>query len=144
MDYRSTKDFVIRDIVHFYKANGWSSAQKPELLQKALRRSENVISAWDGDKLIGLGNAISDGFLVVYYPHLLVLPDYHGIGVGKEIIRQMKARYEDFHQHMIIADADAVGFYRSVGFSRAGETVSMWIYEGNDHPSIFRGKVGEH
>ena len=28
---------------------------------------------------------------------------------------------------------DAVGFYEKVGFERAGKTVPMWIYEGNDH-----------
>lgn len=133
IDYRSTKELPIVDIVNLYKSNGWSSAQKPEILLKALKNSENVISAWSEDRLIGLGNAISDGCLLVYYPHLLVLPDYHGRGVGREIIRQLKEIYKDFHQHIIVSEFNAVNFYQSVGFSRAGNTVLMWIYEGNDH-----------
>jgi GNAT superfamily N-acetyltransferase len=32
---------------------------------------------------VGLGNAISDGALVVYYPHMLVLPEYQGRGIGR-------------------------------------------------------------
>ena len=61
-----------------YQANGWSAAEKPLLLQKALAASHSLVTAWDGPKLVGLGNAITDGYLVVYYPHLLVLPDYQG------------------------------------------------------------------
>jgi GNAT superfamily N-acetyltransferase len=63
--------------------------------------SETLVSAWDGSRLIGLGNAISDGFLVVYYPHLLVLPEYHGHGVGTALMLRLKNRYQNFHQHML-------------------------------------------
>lgn len=133
IDYRSTKALPTMDVVHLYEANGWSSARKPELLLRALSNSETLVSAWDSCKLVGLGNAISDGFLVVYYPHLLVLPDYRGRGVGSEILRRLRCLYKHFHQHVIIAEAGAVEFYRSEGFSRAGNTVPMWIYEGEEH-----------
>ena len=85
------------------------------------------------DTLVGIGNALSDGYLVVYYPHLLVLPDYQGRGIGKAIMELMKAKYQGFHQHMLVADRNAVGFYERCGFRRAGLTEAMWIYEGSDH-----------
>jgi GNAT superfamily N-acetyltransferase len=133
IDYRSTHAIPLDDIVTLYKANGWSAAQKPEQLHKALLNSETLISAWDGDSLVGLGNAISDGHLVVYYPHLLVLPAYHGRGVGRELMHRLKGRYAGFHQHMLVAEATAVEFYERMGFVRAANTVSMWIYAGDDH-----------
>lgn len=61
-------------ILELYKQNEWSSADKPDELVQALKNSHTLISAWDGDRLIGLANAISDGYLVVYYPHLLMSP----------------------------------------------------------------------
>jgi len=133
LDYRSTRDIPLSDVLLIYRANGWSAAEKPELLHKALLNSETLISAWDGKKLVGLGNAISDGHLVVYYPHLLVLPAYHGRGIGREIMRRLRQRYERFHQHMLVAEATAVNFYERIGFVRAGRTVPMWIYAGGDH-----------
>ncbi len=45
----------------------------------------------------------------------------------------MLARYRDLHQLMLTADGDAVAFYEAMGFTRAGRTVPMWIYQGNDH-----------
>jgi GNAT superfamily N-acetyltransferase len=133
LDYRSTRDIPLSDVLLIYRANGWSAAEKPELLHKALLNSETLISAWDGKKLVGLGNAISDGHLVVYYPHLLVLPAYHGRGIGREIMRRLRQRYDRFHQHMLVAEATAVKFYERIGFVRAGRTVPMWIYAGGDH-----------
>lgn len=133
LDYRSSGDLPLSEVLALYKANGWSSAEKPDRLHNALRNSETLVSAWDGDTLVGLGNAISDGHLVVYYPHLLVLPAYQGRGVGREIVRRLQQRYAGFHQHMLIADLVAVEFYEKMGFVRAGKTVSMWIYAGGDH-----------
>jgi len=45
----------------------------------------------------------------------------------------LQKRYESFHQQMLTADFEAVEFYKSLGFERAGKTVPMWIYAGNEH-----------
>jgi GNAT superfamily N-acetyltransferase len=45
-----------------------------------------LITAWNENELVGLGNAISDGYLVVYYPHLLIKPNYQRKGIGKMIM----------------------------------------------------------
>jgi GNAT superfamily N-acetyltransferase len=131
--YSETRTVPLRSIRILYRANKWSSAKKPLLLHKALQASHSLVTAWDGKRLVGLGNAISDGHLVVYYPHLLVLPTYQGRGIGRELVRRLKARYDGFHQHMLVADGRALDFYRKCGFERAGKTESMWIYAGNDH-----------
>ena len=82
---------------------------------------------------MGLGNAISDGHLVVYYPHMLVHPDYQRQGIGKKMMLAMQTRYSGFHQQMLTADGGAVDFYRALGFERAGKTQPMWIYAGSEH-----------
>lgn len=133
IQYSETRELMAENVIALYRANEWSSAEKPDLLLKALRASHSLVSAWDGAKLVGLGNAISDGHLVVYYPHLLVLPEYQGRGIGTGIMQRLMARYEGFHQHMLVADGRALDFYRKCGFQRAGKTEPMWIYAGHDH-----------
>lgn len=128
-----TKEINIEAILVLYKANEWSSANKPNELYNALLNSETLITAWEGKKLVGLGNAISDGYLTVYYPHLLVLPEYQGKGIGKLIMDKMQEKYSHFHMQMLTADGRAVDFYKKNGFERAGKTEPMWIYQGNEH-----------
>jgi len=131
--YSDTREVGLESILALYRANAWSSAEKPELLHKALLASHSLFTAWDGARLVGLGNAISDGYLVVYYPHLLVLPECQGRGIGTELMGRLRARYEGFHQHMLVADGRALEFYRKCGFTRAGNTEPMWMYAGHDH-----------
>lgn len=130
---KETTEVKQADIISLYKANNWSSAEKPDLLYNALLNSRSLVTAWDSERLIGLGNALSDGYLVVYYPHLIIHPDYQGKGAGKLILNKLQEKYKDFHQQILVADAKAVDFYKKCGFEKAGATESMWIYKGADH-----------
>lgn len=131
--FSQRRDIAIEQILPIYEANGWSSARQPQTLYDALLNSHSLVSAWDGERLVGIGNAISDGFLVVYYPHLLVHPEYQGQGIGKKMMEILKTRYEGFHMHMLVADGEAISFYKKCGFTKAGKTEPMWIYDGDEH-----------
>jgi GNAT superfamily N-acetyltransferase len=131
--YTESRDLPVEQVVQLYQANGWSAAQKPDLLMQALRHCHSLVCAWDGDTLIGLGYAISDGFLVVYYPHLLVLPPYQRQGVGQGIMSRLMEKYKDFHMQMLVSGGDTVEFYERCGLVRAGQTVAMWVYAGDEH-----------
>ena len=133
IEIKEIKDIEPDAVIEIYKANGWSSANKPQELINALLNSHSFITAWHNNRLVGLGNAISDGHLVVYYPHLIVHPQYQGQGIGKMILEKFQEKYGGFHQQILVADGKAIDFYEKCGFERAGETRSMWIYKGNDH-----------
>lgn len=120
-------------IIDLYTSVNWSAAQKPRALINALRNSHSLVTAWDQDLLVGLGNAISDGHLVVYFPHLLVQPDYHGHGIGKKIVEELQSTYKNFHMQILTADGESVEFYKKMGFTKAGDTVPMWKYSGDEH-----------
>ena len=121
------------EVLAIYRANVWSSAEKPTQLLSALRGSHSLATARVEGRLVGLGNAISDGHMVVYFPHLIVHPDCHRCGVGRALMKALLGRYSGFHQLMLTADGAAIEFYEALGFERAGRTVPMWIYAGADH-----------
>ena len=131
--FSERRDITIEQILPIYQDNKWSSAQKPQILHQGLLNSHSLVTAWNEKQLVGIGNAISDGFLVVYYPHLLVHPDYQRQGIGQRIMEILKQRYEGFHMQILVAEYEAIAFYEKCGFTKAGITESMWIYEGNEH-----------
>ena len=132
IEYRESNEVPREDVLSLYRANNWSSANKPDQLHQALLHSHSLVTAWDGDLLVGLANAISDGFLVVYYPHVVVHPDFQRKGIGWELMTRLLRRYEGFHQHSVLADMNAVAFYESCGFEQS-VCPAMWIYDGDDH-----------
>ena len=121
------------EVIDLYRENKWSSAEKPAQLMAALANSHCLVTARAENRLVGLGNAISDGHPVVYYTHMLVHPEFHRKGIGKKMMQAMQTKYSGFHQQMLVADGEAIEFYRSLGFAPAGRTQSMWIYGGSDH-----------
>jgi GNAT superfamily N-acetyltransferase len=118
------------EVVELYRTVQWSSADKPDALHAGLVASHSLVTAWDEKLLVGLGNAISDGHLVVYFPHLIVRPEYQGKGIGTELMARMMKRYRGFHQQALLADGRAVDFYKRLGLSRAGSTEPLWIFDG--------------
>jgi ribosomal protein S18 acetylase RimI-like enzyme len=133
IDYSNDRKPGAEDVMQLYRSLGWSSAKKPTALHLGLVASHSLVTAWDTELLVGLGSAISDGHLLVYFTHLLVRPDYQGRGIGTELMIRMMARYKDFHQQTVLADGRAVDFYKRLGFVRAGSTEPLWIFDGHEH-----------
>ena len=130
----SLSDSIERnEVLELYKTNNWSAANKPQSLLLALNNSHSLVTAREATKLVGIGNAISDNYLVVYYPHMLVHPKHQRKGIGTKMMKALQSKYSGFHQQMLTADSGAIEFYKSLGFEKAGNTESMWVYEGNEH-----------
>ena len=49
-----TRNIKIEQIIALYKANEWSSANKPKELYNALLNSHSLITAWNNDNLTDL------------------------------------------------------------------------------------------
>lgn len=76
--YTTTHTFTpatLQDLLH---SVDWSSGHYPEKLAVAMQNFKTVISAWDGDKLIGMICAMDDGIMNAYVHYLLVRPEYQG------------------------------------------------------------------
>lgn len=131
--YNDSKQIQQEEVIELYKLHQWSSANKPDELFQALLNSHSLVTARHQGKLVGIGNALSDGHLVVYYPHLLVHPEYQGQQIGKKIMDIMQQKYQHLHQQILVSDGATVDFYKKCGFEQAGETQSMWVYQGKDH-----------
>ncbi len=124
--YKSSKNFNSFELQNLFKSVNWLSANYPERLEKAINHSSTAISAWDGEQLIGLVNALDDSAMTAYVHYLLVNPHYQGQGIGKELIRRIKNRYEGYLYLLILAEEkDKVSFYTQLGFEVTSSTPLM-------------------
>jgi ribosomal protein S18 acetylase RimI-like enzyme len=133
IEYSDERKPSMNEVLVLYRTVRWSSADKPTALHQGLLASHSLVTAWRHELLVGLGNAISDGHLVAYFPHLVVHSEYQNRGIGTELVRRLMARYRGFHQQVLLADGRAIDFYKKVGFVRAGSTEPLWIFDGHEH-----------
>lgn len=129
INYTNQKKFDQEVLVGLFKAVNWDSANYPTRLVKAIANSQKVISAWDGEKLVGLVNAIDDGELTAYVHYLLVDPNYQGYGIGKELTQRIKKHYQDYRYILLIAETDElVAYYQKLGFEKKNNQYPMAIH----------------
>lgn len=75
-----------------------------------------VITAWDGDLLVGMARSLSDFSYVTYLSDLAVRLAYQRTGIGKELIRRTQAAGGDRTKVLLIAAPVADQYYPHIGF----------------------------
>lgn len=115
--YDENKEIDKESLEELFLSVGWDSGNYPEKLQEAIRTSHRVVTAWDGNKLIGLINAIADDAMNAYIPYTVVRPEYQKRGIGKRLVEIILQEYKDYARKVLIAYDDAVDFYKKCGFT---------------------------
>lgn len=95
---------------------GWPRRPCAARHLRALRGSHRVILAFDGDRVVGFINAISDGELAAFIPWLEVLPSHQRRGVGRELVRRLHAELDEHYSIDLICDPQLASFYSALGF----------------------------
>ncbi|MCB9496487.1 MAG: GNAT family N-acetyltransferase [Fibrobacteria bacterium] len=127
IQFKQIKHFDQDQLRDLFLSVGWSSGQYPDQLVVAMENSHRVISAWDGDRLVGLVNALSDGIMTAYFHYLLVHPDYHDRGIGKNLATLILGEYEGFARKVLIAYEEEVPFYEKLGFVVGSGKTPMFV-----------------
>lgn len=125
--YQNYKDISPEDLQELFLSVQWASGEHKEKLAKAIRNSDTVITAWDGDKLVGLINALDDGVMTAYIHFLLVRPNYQSKGIGKQLVEITKEIYMDYLRIVLVSYDSQVDFYKRCGFDRGNETTPMFL-----------------
>ncbi len=132
--YASEKSFSAEQVERLFLSVGWVSGQYPQRLHRALMGSSFVLTAWDGERLVGLVRAIDDGELTAYVHYVLVDPAYHGRGIASRMIEQVKERYRDFlYIEVMPEESKNKAFYQRFGFRVMEDGVAMQIVNPHMH-----------
>ncbi len=117
IEYRDTKDFTAAELERLFLSVQWESGGYPERLVRAMKNSTHVVSAWDGDKLVGLVRALDDGETVAFLHYLLVDPAYQGLHIGDGLMKRMMSCLNGLlYVKIMPSDPKTIPFYERYGF----------------------------
>ena len=126
IEYRQTRDFTEEDIRRLFLSVGSESGRYPTRLVTAMRNSTLVISAWVGDRLIGLLRALDDGATIALLHYVLVDPKYQGRHIGYELMKRIMKNFTDLlHVKVIPSDPRTITFYERYGFRQYDNCPAM-------------------
>lgn len=131
--YTEEKKFTQEQVQELFLSVGWISGQYPQRVYKALMHSETVITAWDGERLVGLARLIDDSELVAYMHYVVVHPDYHGHGIAGEMMRRVKEKYKHYlYIELMPEERKNAAFYQCHGFEIMPDGVAMQLCNYSD------------
>jgi GNAT superfamily N-acetyltransferase len=91
--------------------------REPEKLARAFQNSYAHIFVYEDERLIGLGRALCDGEYQAGIYDLVLLPEYHGKGIGKGIMQQL-CKQLPVPNIILYAVPGREEFYRKCGFTK--------------------------
>lgn len=115
--YTEEKTFTQDQLQELFKSVGWISAEYPQRLHKALMNSQTVLTAWDGERLVGLARVLDDSELVAFVHYVLVHPEYQGQKIAGNMVEYIRDKYKNYlYIEGMPEDSKNVAFYERHGF----------------------------
>ncbi len=129
--YRTGNDLELDAVIELYRASTLGERRPVgdrERMRLMLANANLVVTAWDGDQLVGIARSVSDFSYATYLSDLAVRLSHQRHGIGRELIR--RTREMGGQATIILLSAPkAVDYYPHVGFKPHS---SAWTLASDD------------
>jgi ribosomal protein S18 acetylase RimI-like enzyme len=115
-------------IVDLYQDAGWwEEGWNQEVIPAMVANSFRFVGLFDGDELVGMGRALSDGVSDAYIQDIVVRTDYRGLGWGMRIVNRLVCELRDAGIDWIglIGQPGTKSFYEKLGFNEMPQFIPM-------------------
>lgn len=129
--YRTGNDLDLDQLIDLYVASTLGERRPVDDRERmeTMRREANlVVTAWDGDLLVGISRCITDFVWTTYLADLAVRKSHQRQGIGLELIRRTRDAAPRAKLLLLAAPA-AVDYYPHIGFQNMPQ--AWWLLPGD-------------
>jgi len=119
IEYRSDAGISVDQAMDLYHRSTLGERRpmdRPDIFEGMLRNSNLLVSAWEGERLVGLARSLTDFSYVAYLSDLAVDQDYQRRGIGRQLIQETLARLGPDCSLVLLAAPAANDYYPKLGF----------------------------
>jgi predicted N-acetyltransferase YhbS len=130
--YRLGNDIPLDAAIELYKASTLGERRpvgERETMAAMMRHANLVVTAWDGERLVGIARSLTDFAYVAYLADLAVHRDYQRRGIGVELVARTRAAMGPSSSIVLLAAPAAVGYYPRIGFTHHRQA---WVLAARD------------
>ena len=132
IEYRYGNDLDLDQVIELYRASTLGERRPiddPRIVSDMIRHSNLIVTAWDGDLMVGISRTLTDFSYTGYLSDLAVRESHQRMGIGTELIRKTRERMGPRSLLVLLAAPKAVDYYPRIGFSKHA---SAWILKATD------------
>ena len=89
-----------------------------------LHHADLLVTAWDGERLVGAARSVTDFAYCCYLSDLAVDEQYQKQGIGQQLIKYTKQALYPQAKIVLLAAPQAVEYYPHIGFM---QHMSAWV-----------------
>jgi GNAT superfamily N-acetyltransferase len=130
IEYRDDGEIAVEVAIDLYKRSTLGERRpvdRPDIFEGMLKNASLTISAWHGDRLVGISRSLTDFTYIAYLADLAVDADYQCRGIGKRLIQETKRRLWPECIIVLLAAPNANDYYPKLGFEH---NPRAWILRG--------------
>ena len=90
----------------------------PERMKIMYENSNVVVTAWNGEELVGVSRGITDWVWSCYLADLAVRNNYQGKGIGKKLVELTKETVGEKSSVLLLSVPDAMEYYPKIGMTK--------------------------
>jgi GNAT superfamily N-acetyltransferase len=119
----------LEQVQHLFQETAfWARDRRVEDWAIALANSKPVVTAWDGDRLIGFARATSDGIYRATIWDVAIHPDYQGAGLGRKLVETVLMHpHVNRVERVYLMTTRQQKFYERIGFEE-NQTTTMVLF----------------
>ena len=129
--YRTGNDLNLDQVIELYRASTLGERRpvdERERMAAMMRHANLVITAWEGELLVGISRSLTDFAYITYLSDLAVRMSHQRLGIGKQLMRRTQAAAPQAKIVLLAAPA-AEQYYPHVGFTHHPQA---WILNAKD------------
>ena len=129
--YRTGNDLDLDAVIELYRASTLGERRPVEdraRMEAMVRNANLVVTAWDGDVLVGMARSVSDFSHCTYLSDLAVRLSHQRQGIGRELIRRTQV-LGGKATVILLAAPKAVDYYPRLGFTHHPQA---WLLKDTD------------
>ncbi|PYK96601.1 MAG: GNAT family N-acetyltransferase [Verrucomicrobia bacterium] len=118
--YTTGNDLDLDAVIELYRASTLGERRPVDdrgRMAAMLANANLVVTAWDGDLLVGISRALSDFCYITYLSDLAVRVSHQRRGLGKELIRRTQTAGGPKTTLLLLAAPAAEKYYPRIGFT---------------------------
>lgn len=117
--YLESKEVKAADVATVFQQSGIKRPYEDlERIKRMIKHADVVITAWDGDKMVGVARAITDYAYCCYLSDLAIDKAYQKQGIGRELVDRLQRIIGDECSIVLISSPIALEYYPRIGFTK--------------------------
>jgi GNAT superfamily N-acetyltransferase len=130
--YQYGNNLDLDQVIELYNASTLGERRPVDdrrVMSDMLRHANLVVTAWDGDLLIGIARTLTDFSYVGYLSDLAVRVSHQRKGIGIQLVQKTKEKMGPRSMLVLLAAPKAVEYYPKIGFTKHN---SAWTINAQD------------